>query len=53
MSVCVRCLRPTDIDSFLANDHVCDACAGMSDSEIAQRTLASEKQSTVPTEVQP
>lgn len=26
-SYCTKCLAPTDLAEFLANDHICNACA--------------------------
>lgn len=51
MSICIRCLCFVDLVTFLANDFICDGCAGEPDSEFSQRTIASERQSTVPPEV--
>jgi hypothetical protein len=50
-SFCGRCLVEialADIAQFLADDHLCQDCAGTSDSEHAQSILRAERSSTNP-----
>lgn len=43
-----RVILPDELDQYLEDGHLCSTCAGESDSEYAQRTVASHRQSTVP-----
>jgi hypothetical protein len=54
-SYCTRCrafILPEDLAQFLVNDFLCNSCAFITDSEVAQQTIASERQPTVRAEVQ-
>jgi hypothetical protein len=53
-SYCTRCrsfILPEELAEFLANDFLCNGCAFITDSEVAQQTIASERQPTVRVEV--